>query len=109
MHRIHIDFRNAVQGKMADQIRIIDTKNEFTNDDIKEMVKTNPKALQEQIEKKLLGTNKGLKNDVRMLEEQCDQVQELEKNVHAILDLIRNIAILAKHQGEQVSFYKTKP
>ena len=92
LHQIHMIFRNGARETMARRIKDLDTNNELSNDEIDRMVKQDPKALQTQIEKKLLG-HKGLMNHVNDLREKAEEIKRLEQNVYKLLDIIKEISV----------------
>jgi t-SNARE complex subunit (syntaxin) len=100
VHKRNVSFRTTYRSMMENRIRILNTKGEWSNTEISEMVKNDPHVLQNIIRKKL--GSRQLVDNVRRLEEKCQEFKKLEDQVRILVDLIKDISAMVHEQGKQV-------
>ena len=100
IHKRNMSFRTTSRSMMERQIRITDTKHELSNAEITDMVKNDPHVLQNMIRKKL--GSRQLVDNVRRLEEKCQEMKKLEDQVIVLVGLIKDISAMVHEQGKQV-------
>lgn len=101
---LSLNFKQEIKGKLKRQVEHAqDDHNKMSDKQVNDMIESNPQAVKQMLEQKLVGMpHMKVKNAVLDIEEKCKEIELLSKNIRQLYELIQEISEIVTQQGRQV-------
>lgn len=98
------DYKNKAKGRLAKQVRNIDTTNQYDDQELDRIIEEDPDVLQKMVKQQVLGkASLKMQYAAQDILEKCQGIKVLQRNVRELMDMLKEISQIVALQGEQIN------
>ena len=103
-HTTYNQFKKKAKNRLARQVKNIDTKNEYNDEQLDKIIDEDPNIIQTMVKQQVFGkASAQLQNAARDILEKCEGIKTLQKHVMELMSILQQISQIVSLQGEQIN------